>query len=224
MKIIFFIAVFFLFISGLVFYVKSMPTSSSFNKEGFETSQQIINDPTRCPNMLIQKGARYHLYNSRLAQIPGVNPVTFDTLEDYSEFLDWQHANGIHCPVLFLQQSINAQGKSVYQIRPSVTEPQGGLSPFYSGGMNQTRGDITLLTDATHNDPPYNVNSYPAYDQTGQNIGQVTPLDTLTQTDNSNPLYPSPNPMDPNWGGPDFTEKLIENGAYADNEVDIYVP
>ena len=33
----------------------------------------------------------------------------------------------------------------------------------------------------------------------------------------------SPNPMDPNWGGSEYTEKLVDQGYYADNEVKMRV-
>jgi hypothetical protein len=35
---------------------------------------------------------------------------------------------------------------------------------------------------------------------------------------------PSPNPMDTNWGGSDYTQGLVDKGYYADNEVTIAVP
>lgn len=212
----------FIFIIGLIFYIKNSP--SAIQKEGLENNLNLTpTNPARCPNMLIKKGSRFYLYNSKLAKVPGVNPVEFDNLEDYSVFLDWQKANNIHCPVLYLQQSINAQGESVYQMRPgSVTEPRGGIPPMKSMPNMPAPSQYTLLTDATRNDPPYNQNSYPAYDQTGQNIGQITPLDELNYKD-ENPLYPSPNPMDPNWGGPDFTQSLIDKGVYKGNEVEIAV-
>jgi hypothetical protein len=40
-----------------------------------------------------------------------------------------------------------------------------------------------------------------------------------------NMLYsgPSPNPMDPNWGGADYTQSLVDKGYYADNEVKMRV-
>ena len=41
----------------------------------------------RCPNLLIQKDSKFYLYNSKLAQVPGVNPIEFDNLEDYTIFL-----------------------------------------------------------------------------------------------------------------------------------------
>jgi len=34
----------------------------------------------------------------------------------------------------------------------------------------------------------------------------------------------SPNPMDKNWGGAEYTEKRVEAGDYKDDEVKIYIP
>ena len=31
------------------------------------------------------------LKNSKLAEIPGVNPIVFKSLEEYTEFIDWQN-------------------------------------------------------------------------------------------------------------------------------------
>ena len=83
------------FLIGLYFYAKG-------GHEGFTNNQK---DGPRCPNLLIQKGSRFYLYNSKLAQVPGVNPVEFNNLEDYTEFLDWQRSQNIRCPVLFLQET-----------------------------------------------------------------------------------------------------------------------
>jgi hypothetical protein len=38
-----------------------------------------------------------------------------------------------------------------------------------------------------------------------------------------NMLY-SPNPMDQNWGGAEYTQSLVDKGFYAENEVNIAVP
>jgi hypothetical protein len=75
----------------------------------------------------------------------------------------------------------------------------------------------TLLVDATRNDPPYNKNSYPAFDQTSYYVGTTTPLDAI-KAQEEYMLY-SPNPMDTNWGGADFTQNLVDKGFYKDNEV-----
>jgi hypothetical protein len=197
------------FLCGIYFYAK---TADPNYYEGLTN-----NNGLRCPNILIQKGARFYLYNSKVAKVPGVNPVEFDNLEEYTEFLDWQRSQGIRCPVLYLQQSYDAQGNEVYKSRPGVSEQQGGLPP--SGPVYP---NPTLLVDATQNDPSYNINSYPAHDQTSYYVGTTTPLDKMNQQ-KENLLY-SDDPMDPNWGGMDYTQNLVDQGYYKDNEVSIYVP
>ena len=220
-----------LFLIGLYFYAKG--TDLTYNlSEGFKPNE---GNGVRCPNLLIQKGSRFYLYNSKLAQVPGVNPVEFNNLEDYTEFLDWQRSQNIRCPVLYLQETYDAQGNKVYKTRPSVFEPQAGLPP----SIASSSGDIilesnlgtpdvpaypnpTLLVDATRNDPPYNTNSYPAYDQTDYYIGTTTPLDMMDVAAEQAPV--SADPMHTNWGGAAYTEKLVADGYYKENEVALYTP
>ena len=192
----------FIFLLGLYY------TSCNGNIENFNN-----NLPYRCPDLLIQKGQKYVLYNSKLAKIPGVNPVVFNNLEDYVEFTQWQRSQGIRCPILFLQQSFDAQGNPVYKGRPSPTNLQGGLSD-----KPIPTQPVTKLFDAGRNDPPYNQNSYPAYDPQDQYIGLNTPLDKMFH---DNKDAKSPNPMDPNWGGKQYTQDLVDKGAYSQDEVTI---
>ena len=220
------------FLIGLYFYAKG---SDPEYLEGLTNNNNSSNTGIRCPNLLIQKGARFYLYNSKVAKVPGVNPVEFDNLEDYTEFLDWQRSQGIRCPVLYLQETYDAQGNPVYKARPSVSEPQAGLPPSIASStgdiiQESTLGDSnalaypnpTLLVDATRNDPPYNKNSYPAYDETSYYIGTTTPLDAMDLSQEKSGV--SPNPMDPNWGGAEYTESLVQQGYYKDNEVQINIP
>ena len=221
-----------IFLLGLYFYAKG---SCECGIEGFTNSKG-----QRCPDMLIQKGSKFYLYNSKVAQVPGVNPIEFNNLEDYTEFLDWQRSQNIRCPVLYLQETYDAQGNRVYKTRPSVSEPQAGLPPSNQppiGIASQVPPlmesalepvgepaypNPTLLVDATRNDPPYNQGSYPAYDQTSYYIGRTTPLDVMDMQQEAAKV--SPNPMDPNWGGSEYTQSLVDKGYYKENEVNIYIP
>jgi len=221
------------FLIGLYFYAKK---GDSLVNEGFSNNPKT---GPRCPNLLIQKGAKFYLYNSKLAQVPGVNPVEFNNLEDYTEFLDWQRSQNIRCPVLYLQETYDAQGNRVYKTRPSVTEPQYGLPPSTEAPIGiasqvtpmmetslepvgeEAYPNPTKLVDATRNDPPYNQGSYPAYDQTSYYIGTTTPLDKMNTQQEAAKI--SPDPMDPNWGGSDYTQKLVDQGYYKDNNVSIAI-
>ena len=210
LKIIFML---FLFLGGLYFYIRY--TNNPKMLEGLTTN----NGELRCPNMLIQKGSKYYLYNSNLAQVPGVNPVEFNNLEEYTEFLEWQRSVGIRCPVLYVQNTYDAQGERVYKVRPSVTELEGGLPPTTPVPLPLK---FTPLVDATRSDPPYNQNSYPAFDQSSYYIGSITPLDQMKNSE-YNMLY-SDNAMDPNWGGAAYTQALVDANYYKGNEVSINVP
>jgi hypothetical protein len=209
LKILFIIVV---FLGGLYFYIKY--TQNPKMLEGLTT----IDGELRCPNLLIQKGPKYYLYNSNIAQVPGVNPIEFNNLEEYTEFLEWQRGAGIRCPVLYVQNSYDAQGERVYKVRPGVTELQGGLPPTTPVSLPLK---FTDLVDATRADAPYNKGGYPAFDQSSYYVGAITPLDMIKNSE-ANMLY-SDNAMDPNWGGSGYTQALVDKGYYKDNEVSIAV-
>jgi hypothetical protein len=235
------VILFLIFLAGLYFYVEY--GSKPKKIEGLTT----INSELRCPNILIQKDAKYYLYNSNIDEAPGVNPIIFNNLEEYTKFLEWQRGAGIRCPVLYVQNTYDAQGNRVYKIRPSVSEPQGGLpsttttntdAAIDTTNINTDTNDNSniLLVDANRNNMPYNTNSVAGFDQSSYYVGTTTPLDSIGS--NANLLYTndvknnknsdiigkSANPMDPNWGGQDFTQTLVDTGFYKDNEVNILNP
>lgn len=197
-----------LFVLSLLFYIYY---GSGSIKEGFSNY--------RCPNVLIQKGKEFFLFNTKIAEVPGVNPLRFSSLEDYKEFMDWQRSQGINCPVLYVQQSYDAQGDEVYQQRPDPFDLQGGLGTMPSAqdvALSPTQ-DMTLLSDAGRADPPYNQNSYPGFDPQNQYIGEFTPLDQMDIEAES--LKFSGDAMDSNWSGAEYTQALVERGFYKDDEV-----
>jgi hypothetical protein len=215
LKILFFI---FIFLGGIYFY-------SIYNntKEGLIN----INGETRCPNLLIQKGSKFYLYNSNIAQVPGVNPIEFNNLEDYVEFLEWQRGAGIVCPVLYLQNTYDAQGNRVYKIRPSVTELQGGLPPSITTPFPESGENPVYMGNIEMNESPYK-----SPELINKNINQTNcpiPLDSsidITKTNinpnaNTDNLLYSPDAMDPNWGGAEYTEQLVDAGYYEGNEVNL---
>ena len=189
-----------LFLGGLYFYIRYAKNPNML--EGLTT----INGELRCPNLLIQKGPKFYLYNSNIASVPGVNPIEFNNLEEYTEFLEWQRGAGIRCPVLYVQNTYDAQGERVYKVRPSVTELEGGLPP--------TTPVPLPLKFAESVDP--------TFDQSNYYVGSISPLDEIKNS-NYNMLY-SDNPMDPNWGGEKYTQALVDAGYYKGNEVSINVP
>lgn len=169
----------------------------------------------KCPNMLIERDNKFFLYNSKMAIVPGVNPIQFDNLEDYTEFLEWQRGQGINCPVLQLQYSTDPQNNDTYRIKPNIFENQGGLpntscsdihpQPLLSSG-------VTNIFDANQDVPPYNQGGPIGFDPENQYIGLKTPIDQIGfQGDKS------PSPMDTNWGGIKYTRSHIGSNLNSNN-------
>ena len=200
-----------MFIIGLLF---TMTHTSQSVREAFEGRESVNPNRDRCPNILIQKGSKLYLHNSRLASVPGVNPLKFNNLEEYVEFVDWQRGQGIRCPVLYLQHTFDAQGKSVYKIRPSPLDLKGGLPPVATSGVADAHANADLIENNTDK-PPMNANSYPPFDPMAPNAGSAYAK--------RKPNGLSANPMDPNWGGDAYTQSQIDTGKYSGDEVSIIV-
>ena len=186
-----------IFLLGLLFCLKY---SHSDLVEGFASKGQ-------CPNLLVQKGKHLHLIYTNKARIPGVNPIKFNNLEEYIEFLDWQRAKGIHCPVLYFQETYDAQNNKGYRMLPHIVEKQGGLPSVPRTASEQP------LFDANRDDMPFNKNSYPAFDAQDQYVGAYTPLDKIFKS--NDPV--SANAMDTSWGGKKFTQNEILEGEFNED-------
>ena len=189
-------------------------------REGYCTNDR--DPPYRCPNLLIQNGKELELWNTRLASVPGVNPIHFDNLDQYVEFTRWQRSQGIRCPILYLQHSYDAQGNPVYKARPSPTDLRGGAPDLMprSGPVPVDReAPKSKLIDAARDDPPYNQKSYPGFDPQDQYIGLNTPLDQMFHGE---PNAPSPNAMDTTWAGQRYSQALVDAGYYKGDTVGFY--
>lgn len=193
-----------IFLLGL-YYVCSKPLNT---RESFDNK----NKSYKCPNLLLRKNDKYLLYNTDLAEVPGVNPIQFNSLEDYTEFMQWQKSQKIYCPILYVQESTNAQGDIIYQNRLSPYNTNNGLPTKYV-----KTEPVTKLVDAGRDDPPFNQKDYPAYDPQDQYVGLNTPLDNMY---NSNSTV-SASAMDPNWGGTSYSQNTVESGYYSEDEVHV---
>lgn len=214
-------------IACILFYIK--PTFRVL--EGFTgvTGSKVeLSQSVDCPNMLMEKDGKYYLYNKNKPYDEGKNPIEFDNLEDYSNFVKRENKRGNICPILFLQQSYNTQGEREYKIRPSPTDLQGGAPPIMENTKNANKQTYLnmfkgtgLLVDAGESHSPYNKNLYPSFDPMNQQVGQKTPLDLMDMIQETKEM--SPNPEDPNWGGNAYTQSLLNSGYYNNDNVEIYV-
>lgn len=194
------------------------PTVTTEGTEGFDTAaaQSVARNAiqtNRCPNILVQHGSEIFLYNSNVEKVPGVNPIRFKSLDDYSEFMEWLRGRGIRCPVLFLQYSYDAQGNPVYKMRPSPVDLQGGLSPNVP--YSPAPAALVQMMDASRDNPPFNNQMYDGFDPLNFNMGDYTAHDAAFREKELTMKY-SDNPMDSNWGGREYTESVVASGAYID--------
>jgi len=219
-----------LLLIGIVFLLGFYFIYRSNDIETFTSKDENYNIAGKCPDVLIQKGAAFFLYNSKRANVPGINPIRFESLDEYSEFIEWQRSQGILCPILYLQHAYNAQGEPVYKVRPSPTNMQGGQPDYYITQASLSMPPVQIPIDRPNIMPPpadvpiqgvyadtnaqLNTN-YPGFDQQNQTIGLNTPLDKMFHQSGG----VSPNPMDDNWGGVEYTENLVQSGYYKDNEL-----
>ena len=71
-----------------------------------------------CPTLLIKRGNKVMLFNKNMPETPGENPIFFDNLEQYIQYVKKQRElYNQSCPVLFLQEEVNTQGENVYKMR-----------------------------------------------------------------------------------------------------------
>jgi len=171
--------------------------------------------PNGCPDLLIQRGPMFFLYNTKLPITDGANPLIFKSLEEYSVHFNTLKARGLDCPPLFLQQENNSQGSDIYRVRPSPFNPFAGV-PSSSPLVQPYDGSVVKEIDASR-DNGYNQNMYPGFDPDNMFIGRVTETDKVHESTQSGQM--SDNPMDHNWGGVLYTQGQVETGKYVENEV-----
>lgn len=168
MKRLVLLFVFLMFIYGIYFVAK--PRNESFIS-------------SECPSTMIKDGNKILLYNPKYPKVPGVNPIQMESLEDYEEYVNWQRANNLNCPILHLEKVFNTQGEEQYQVKDSFdTNGTGGLNHIIPS-VRQTpcqNDAMGKIIDASLDDPPYNSNQYPGYDKLDQDVGRKNVIDHYT--------------------------------------------
>ena len=153
-----------------------------------------------CPDLLIQKANKVYLYSTNEPEIQGVNPIVFDNLHQYTEYIEYKRIKGIRCPVLHLKQIYDTQGKSSYRF---YAPPESPLTDrcLHNQFQNIERGLINS---------GFNPGNTPSYDSTLQNLGVYTPLDAMEKSCD----VVSDSAMDTHWGGVEHSRNIVDSGKY----------
>ena len=161
-------------------------------------------DLAKCPDTLIRQGNQLLLYNSKQPLQYGINPIKFNNLDEYIQYIKVQRTeHGQYCPVLYLQQESNAQGQDVYRIRPSPFNPQAGL-PVQSQATGFSIPPSLLATQGPNSFSSARVAQQASLLQLPQNplLPSMQPVSRLMQT--PPPLTPyvdSEKQLQPNQDG-----------------------
>lgn len=190
-----------------------------------------------CPNLLVQNGSKFLLYNKNQPEVEGENPLEFGNLEQYVTYINKQRMLGKHCPVLYIQRTMGAQGDDVYKVRATPEDPQGGTPPPQSTNLPasanfpQTPYDQKMYMDNLAQSLANNLSVSQAKNvdklELTKSVLAETPNGCPTNIDNIKPLEVkgrTADPMTDNWGGPKFSQELIDQGYYVGNEVMMAVP
>ena len=237
LNILFLLFLIIIFFIGLYLYTFDLFFKNTCSHESF-TNESKENESNDCPNLLINKGNVILLYNTKKPEENGINPISFNNLDEYIKYLESQRNTGNNCPVLYLQKENDTQGKDVYRIRPSPFDQQGGNPPLQltrsqfnhqdkqkgpppnilmNDNITNDPNKPVNIIDASRENPPYNSNNYAGFDPTNHYVGVYTKLDAIHDSTLLNNI--SDNPMDKNWGGVLFTENSIQSGKYEENSV-----
>jgi hypothetical protein len=176
------------FILGLLF---TLTYKHSDLVEGFD-----VND--KCPNLLVKKGKELHLVNTKKAMIPGVNPIKFNNLEEYAEFVKYQKYMNINCPILYYEETYDVQNNKGFRLQNDPLNKKGGLPSNISKKYNVTN---------TSN-PLDKANHFSGVENENQNIGIKTKLDDIV-------LEATINPMNSAWKGDAATKASIKKGDFV---------
>jgi hypothetical protein len=136
-------------ILGLYFYVITTASSavhSFYLHEGFRNKKS-------CPDVLVQKGSQYLLFHSKASKMPGVNPIIFNSLDEYHTYAKWQQSHGYKCPLLHVRYMYNAQSHELIQICPGTDNAHAGLpavAPIQTNSLSATEKSST--TSMPHSD------------------------------------------------------------------------
>lgn len=101
-------------------------------------SEELDNDHNNnlCPTLLIKRGNKLMLFNKNLPETPGENPIFFNDLDQYKEYIKVQRElYNESCPILFLQEEQDAQGENVYKLRKTEGTST-NVDPLLLGSVN----------------------------------------------------------------------------------------
>jgi len=185
-KLLFLLFLIIVFLAGLYWIFNSNIKSTHNNSENKKMIESMENGDSGCPDMLIKKGNKLLLLNSK-KPVNDTNPIPFNNLDEYIYYLEAQRKLGNNCPVLFLQEETNTQGEDVYRIRPSPFDQQGGLPTTVPPTSNPP---TTAPVPKNRNSNPSIAPRYTSVPNALTDINKLNPYPPLSISDTTKYYYP----------------------------------
>jgi hypothetical protein len=236
------------FLSG-IYLILSLKISNPTNPTQENMTDQTSSSNSDCPDMLVQRGNILLLFNSNKPMddsnpIPFYNldeyinyleiqkkkgidcPVLYLIMEYNAQGEEvyrirpspFELQPGLptmSTPALPPVPAFNTGSDLILPPVPRQTIQQ--LQPLDQTQITPKQQEVIKRIDASRENAPYNSNSYSGFDSHGLYVGQYTDLDQIH--DSTSKVQLSDNPMDPNWGGQEYTRLMIESGKYNDNNI-----
>ena len=196
--------------------------------------QEPFDITNKCPNLLLKQGKEIHLVNTKKALIPGVNPIKFESLEDYAQFVKYQQHLNIKCPILYYQETYDTQNNKGFRLHNDPLDVEGGLPSHIAKEYNINNSAILAKSKDFINAKDLNRKRTYKIDKTNH-IKQVSPMDftinhnkfthgmdpqdqTIGMKTHLDNIQMDTNPMSSSWKGHDSTDKAIEMGDFDGNK------
>jgi hypothetical protein len=206
-----FISVLLIFIIGFVYV-----STNDIQNENFENNY-------KCYSLLFLKNNDIFLYNYNY-DLSYNNPKKFDSMNDYLFYIrKINKVNNMKCPILeLLDVNDISNNPNVIDVNNYI---DANYNIYYKNKDNTKNThenkhvesnifDYKQINDGYKKDV-YNKNMFPSFDKYNQSIGEETSLDKIFVSDSNI----SSNPMDTNWGGHKYTNKLIKDNYFKDRYI-----
>ena len=119
-----------------------------YGPQAYESNQYKVHSDKfnkDCPNLLLREGNVLHLINTRAPRIPGINPIVFNNLDEYVDYWEFQRENGIKCPVLYFQETYDAQNRKGYRLLVNPLEPNAGIDSVFKQKPERVKQLLSML-------------------------------------------------------------------------------
>ena len=205
------LSVLFIFIIGLIHV-----SSNDIQNENFENNY-------KCYSLLFLKNNEIFLYNYNY-DLSYNNPNKFDSMNHYLFYIrKINKVNNMKCPILELVNMNDISNNPDVSIVNNYIDNNYDIYYKKQDKINDIDKNKHIESNIfDYNQPDdgyhkniYNKNMFPSFDKHNQSVGEETSLDKIYVSDSNI----SANPMDTNWGGHNYSHKLIKDNYYKDRYI-----